>query len=431
MALDNLEVGYMDREKLGELQLERLINTVKKCEENVPFYKTKMKEVGITWKDIKTLSDIENLPFTTKEDLRSAYPFGHLAVPPIEIVRIQISSGISGEPTIVGYTKKDIETWSALMRRALTFAGIQKHDIVVVAFEYGLLTSGIGFHYGAESLGATVIPSSVSNTKTLIKMLKDFGATVLCSTPSYAFFLGEQLEDMGIDRKQLKLKCAILGEEIWDERLRKQIERILDIETFDIYGISEIMGPGVAVECDRRKGLHIFEDAFYPEIVRPETGEVLGPEEEGELVLTTLTKEGMPLVRYRTGDVTCLFEKLCDCGSSFRTMARIKGRTDDMLIIQGVNIFPSQIESVLMSIEGITPSYQIVVDTREGRDVLQLNIEVTEEMFSDKVQALEELRDYIKLEVESAIGIGIKVCLVEPRNIERYGESTPNIDRRS
>jgi len=427
----NPEIEAMDRSKLAEIQLERLKETVKRCEEMVPFYRMKMRELELDWKDIKSLDDVVKLPFTTKDDLRENYPFGMFAVPTRDIVRIHASSGTTGQPTVVGYTSHDIEAWSELMARSLVAGMADPSDIIQVAYGYGLFTGGLGFHYGVEKLGGSVIPISGGNTKRQIRMMVDLGTTVLCCTPSYALFMAETASEMGIDFKQLKLKSGILGAEPWSDRMRDKIERLLNLSAFDIYGLSEVMGPGVSVECEQKNGLHIFEDAFLAETIDPKTGEKLPLGEQGELVFTSLNKQGMPLIRYRTRDITSLHDEPCACGRTHMRMKRVRGRTDDMLIIRGVNIFPSQIETVLMQIEGISPHYQIIIDREGGMDVMEIQVEVSEEMFSDRIRGLEQWQELIQGEIESYLGIGVKVALVELRSIARSeGKAVRVIDNR-
>ena len=427
----NPDVESMSREKLAELQLERLKETVKLCEEMVPFYRNKLREKGITWKDIKSLEDIELLPFTTKDDLRENYPFGMFAVPVRDIVRIHASSGTTGQPTVVGYTSRDIETWSELMARSLVAGMADKSDIIQIAYGYGLFTGGLGFHYGVERLGASAIPVSGGNTKRQIRLMVDLGTTVLCCTPSYALFMAETAEDMGVDFKELKLKSGIFGAEPWSDRMRDKVERLLNLSAFDVYGISEVMGPGVSIECENKEGLHIFEDAFLPEVIDPGSGEGLPIGEQGELVFTTINKKGMPLIRYRTRDITSLEDSPCPCGRTHLRMRRVRGRTDDMLIIRGVNVFPSQIESVLMQIEGVSPHYQLIVDREAGLDILEVQVEVSEDMFSDRIRGLEQWQELIHAEIESYLGLGVKVTLVEPRTIARSeGKAVRVVDNR-
>jgi phenylacetate-CoA ligase len=427
----NPEIEAMDRGKLAEIQLERLKDTVKRCEEMVPFYRMKFRELELDWKDIKSLDDVVKLPFTTKDDLRENYPFGMFAVPTKDIVRIHASSGTTGQPTVVGYTSHDIEAWSELMARSLVAGKADPSDIIQVAYGYGLFTGGLGFHYGVEKLGGSVIPISGGNTKRQIRMMVDLGTTVLCCTPSYALYMAETADEMGIDFKQLKLKSGIFGAEPWSDRMRDKIERLLNLSAFDIYGLSEVMGPGVSIECEQKNGLHIFEDAFLAETIDSSTGERLPMGEQGELVFTSLNKQGMPLIRYRTRDITSLHDEQCACGRTHMRMKRVRGRTDDMLIIRGVNVFPSQIETVLMQMEGISPHYQITVDREGGLDVMEVQVEVSEDMFSDRIRGLEQWQELIQNEIESHLGIGVRVALVEPRSIARSeGKAVRVIDNR-
>ncbi|MGQ9630824.1 MAG: phenylacetate--CoA ligase family protein [bacterium] len=422
----------MPRRELRELQLERLRRTVERVYDRVPFYRKKFDEAGVKPKDIKSLKDLSKLPFTTKQDLRDNYPFGMFAVPMSEIVRIHASSGTTGKLTVVGYTRGDIETWSEVMARTLTCAGTTSEDIVHVAYGYGLFTGGLGTHYGAEKIGASVIPMSGGNTKRQIMVMQDFGSTILACTPSYALNMAEVAGEMGVDFKSLKLRAGAFGAEPWSENMRVQIERKLGIDAIDIYGLSEIIGPGVSSECLEKNGLHIFEDHFIPEIIDPETLEPLPYGERGELVFTTITKEGIPLIRYRTRDISSLTDEPCPCGRTLVRMARVSGRTDDMLIIRGVNVFPSQIESVLMEIEGTEPHYLIIVTREEGGlDELEVWVEVSERLFSDEVRRLEELERKIQEEIASALGLRAKIKLVEPKTIERSeGKAKRVVDKR-
>lgn len=427
----NPDVESMSKEKLADLQLERLRETVKLCEEMVPFYRNKLREIGVTWKDIKSLEDVNLLPLTTKDDLRENYPFGMFAVPVRDIVRIHASSGTTGQPTVVGYTREDIENWSELMARSLVASMANKSDVIQIAYGYGLFTGGLGFHYGVERLGASAIPVSGGNTKRQIRLMVDLGTTVLCCTPSYALYMAETAEEMGVDFKELKLKSGIFGAEPWSDRMRDKVERLLNLSAFDVYGLSEVMGPGVSIECENKEGLHIFEDAFLPEVIDPATGESLPTGEQGELVFTTINKKGMPLIRYRTRDITSLDDSPCPCGRTHVRMLRVRGRTDDMLIIRGVNVFPSQIESVLMQIEGVSPHYQLHVDREAGLDIMEVQVEVSEDMFSDRIRGLEQWQDLIQGEIESYLGIGVKVTLVEPRTIARSeGKAVRVVDNR-
>ena len=354
------------------------------------------------------------------------------AVPVRDIVRIHASSGTTGQPTVVGYTSMDIEVWSELMARSLVAGMADRSDIIQIAYGYGLFTGGLGFHYGVERLGASAIPVSGGNTKRQIRLMVDLGTTVLCCTPSYALFMAETAEEMGVDFKELKLKSGIFGAEPWSDRMRDKVERLLNLSAFDVYGLSEVMGPGVSIECENKEGLHIFEDAFLPEVIDPATGESLPVGEQGELVFTTINKKGMPLIRYRTRDVTSLEDGPCPCGRTHIRMRRVRGRTDDMLIIRGVNVFPSQIESVLMQIEGVSPHYQLIVDREAaGLDILEVQVEVSEDMFSDRIRGLEQWQELIHSEIESYLGLGVKVTLVEPRTIARSeGKAVRVIDNR-
>ena len=421
----------MDRESLRALQSERLIHTVNQVYYNVPYYRNLMQQKGLVPEDVRGLEDLNNLPFTTKDDLRDNYPYGLFAVPLSEIVRIHASSGTTGKPTVVGYTRRDITTWSELMARTLTCGGATKDSVIQVAYGYGLFTGGLGVHYGAERLGASVIPISGGNTKRQIMLMKDFGTTVLACTPSYALYIAETLAEMGIERDELKLKYGILGAEPWTEGLRQEIEGKLGITAIDIYGLSEIIGPGVASECLCKAGLHIWEDHFIPEIIDPVTGEALPEGCEGELVFTTITKEGIPVIRYRTRDITSLSYESCSCGRTHARMHKVLGRTDDMLIIRGVNVFPSQIESILIDIGETEPHYLLVIDRVGNLDSLEVWVEISEKLFSDEVRKLEELNRRITHEIQSTLGLSAVVKLVEPKTIERSeGKAKRVLDRR-
>ncbi len=422
----------MDRGGLKKLQGERLAKISAYVYERVPFYKKKFDEAGVSPGDIKSVDDVVKLPFTLKDDLRDNYPYGLFAVPMKDLVRIHASSGTTGRMTVVAYTQNDVELWSSVMARAISMAGANREDIVHNAYGYGLFTGGLGVHYGAEKLGATVIPVSGGNSARQIKIMQDFGSTILTCTPSYALNLAETLKESGSNRSSVRLKAGIFGAEPWSENMRKEIEEIWGIDALDIYGLSEIIGPGVAMECLEKKGLHIFEDFFLPEIINPETGEQAAPGEKGELVFTTLTKEGIPLIRYRTKDITRLITEPCGCGRTLVRMERISGRTDDMLIIRGVNVFPSEIEMVIMEFEGVEPHYQIVVDREEhGMDILEVQVEVSSEIFSDEVKELEKMRRQIASRIESVLGISVKVTLVEPKSIQRSeGKAKRIIDKR-
>lgn len=421
----------MDEEELRELQLERLQATVKRAFYNVPFYRRAFQAIGLEPGDIKDLEDLHRLPFTTKEDLRDNYPFGMFAVPMSEVVRIHSSSGTTGKPTVVGYTRHDIEVWAELMARALVCAGATRHDIIHNAYGYGLFTGGLGIHYGAEKLGASVIPVSGGNTKRQIMIMKDYGSTVLTCTPSYALHLAEVMGEMGVSPEELKLRLGVFGAEPWSENMRREIERRLNLTAIDIYGLSEVIGPGVAIECPEKNGLHIFGDHFLVEVVDPKTGQSLPFGQLGELVITSLTKEALPVIRYRTRDLTALLPGKCPCGRSYVRVARFTGRTDDMLVIRGVNVFPSQVESVLLEMGGIEPHYLLVVDRQGALDTLEVQVEVSEELFSDKVRCLEELERKLKAELESVLGLSLKVTLVEPKSLQRSeGKAVRVIDKR-
>lgn len=420
----------MSRDEMQTLQSKRLVKTVNRVYHNVEYYRKKMQEIGIEPGDIKGIEDISKLPYTTKTDLRDTYPFGLFASPQSEIVRIHASSGTTGKATVVGYTRRDIDIWAECVARALTQAGVTRDDTIQVAYGYGLFTGGLGAHYGAEYLGARVVPQSTGNTKKLITMMKDFGVTAIACTPSYLLHIAELLEEMG-EIGNIKLKAAICGAEPWTENMRLQIEEKLNINAFDIYGLSEIMGPGVACDCQYHKGLHVYEDHFLPEIISPETLEPVGENETGELVFTTLTKEGLPLIRYRTKDLTSISYDKCECGRTLARISRFKGRSDDMLIIRGVNVFPSQIESALLEMAGTTPHYLMIVDRVGNLDTLEVQVEVEERFFSDEIKELENLTKKIAHVLQNAIGLAVKVKLVEPKTIERsMGKAVHVIDNR-
>jgi len=426
------EFETLPREELEALQLKRLISTLERVYATVPFYKKKFNEWGIKPSDVKSLKDLKRLPFTTKADLRDNYPFGLMTVPLDQVVRIHASSGTTGKQTVVGYTRRDIHTWAEVMARSLAAGGVQRNDIVHNSYGYGLFTGGLGIHYGAEKIGASVIPMSGGNTKRQIIVMQDFGSTVLTCTPSYALFLAEAAAEMGVDIKKLKLRVGIFGAEPWSERMRDEIERKLSIQAVDIYGLSEIIGPGVANECiEAKRGLHIFEDHFFPEIIDPGTGEVLPYGEKGELVFTTITKEALPLVRYRTRDISALYPEPCKCGRTHVRMERVSGRSDDMLIIRGVNVFPSQIESVLMNMEGVEPHYLLIVDRKGSLDTLEVHVEVNEKVLSDEVKDLQALGRKIEKEIRDLLGVTAGVKLVEPKTLQRSeGKAQRVIDRR-
>ncbi len=421
----------MGREELEQLQLERLQSTLSRVYMNVPFYRKKFDETGIDPDDFRSLTDLRKLPFTTKNDLRENYPYGLFAVPLREVVRIHASSGTTGMSTVVGYTRNDLKTWSNLMARVLTAGGITKDDVVQIAFGYGLFTGGFGHHYGAERIGASVIPISSGNTARQIKIMQDFKTTALICTPSYALLIADTIKEMGINANSLSLRYGLFGAEPWSEGMRQEIQEKLKVIATDNYGLSEVMGPGVAGECFERNGLHISEDHFLVEVVDPETLEPVGAGETGELVVTTLTKEAFPVIRYRTRDLTRLITSPCACGRKFIRMNRVMGRTDDMLIIKGVNVFPSQIESVLFDIEGTEPHYQIIVDRKGALDDVTVKVEVSEPIFFDEMKKQNELMETIKRRLASELGIGVDVKLVEKKSIERSeGKAKRVIDLR-
>lgn len=428
----NKKLECMDREQLSLLQTKKLKATVKKVYENVPFYKKAFDKIGVHPADIKSVQDIRLLPFTLKQDLRDNYPFGMFAVPQSEICRVHASSGTTGKPTVVGYTARDISNWAQLMARTFSFAGGNKDSVIQVAYGYGLFTGGLGAHYGAESLGAMTVPVSGGNTKRQIMLMQDFGTTILACTPSYALNIAEVMDDLKVDKRGLKLKAGVFGAEPWTDAMRNEIERRLGILAIDIYGLSEIIGPGVAADCKYKKGLHIAEDFFIAEIIDPDTLIPLPCGQKGELVITTIDKEGIPLIRYRTRDITAIHTDKCECGRTLARMEKVLGRTDDMLIIRGVNVYPSQIESVLVSMAKIEPHYQIIVDRVDNFDCLEVQVEVSASLFSDEIRHLETLSNKIKSEIQSVVGIGVKVTLVEPKTIARSeGKAKRVIDNRN
>jgi phenylacetate-CoA ligase len=423
----------LTRGELEKLQNARLQETVARVYGNVPFYQNKFKELGITPHDIKSIHDISKLPFTKKQDLRDNYPFGLFAVKQDAVVRIHSSSGTTGKPTVVGYTKSDMDVWNEVMARVFTMCGVNSEDTVHNAYGYGLFTGGLGVHNGAETVGATVVPSSGGFTSRQLLLMKDFGATVLTSTPSFALHLAETAQNEGYDLKNdFKLKCGIFGAEPTSEGLKEEVSRVWGIKYYEVYGLSEIIGPGVSNSCCESKDLHIFEDHFYPEIINPETGEVLQDGEKGELVITSLTKQALPIIRYRTGDITSLDRTPCRCGRTHVRMKSVMGRADDMLIVNGVNVFPSQVEHVLANIDGISLNYQIIADKKGYLDILEVMVEVTEQMPLDSIGALEKLQKDIQAALLNNLYINAKIKLVEPRSIERsMGKAVRVIDKRS
>ncbi|RPI06900.1 MAG: phenylacetate--CoA ligase [Ignavibacteriae bacterium] len=427
----NEYIECMDRERLVKLQGERLSAMVEKLYYNVPFYRQKFQQSGIEPGDVKKIDQLKKLPFTTKQDLRDNYPFGLFAVPSSEVVRVHASSGTTGKPTVVGYTRKDLEIWSEVVARTLSAAGGGKNDVLHIAYGYGLFTGGLGIHYGAEKIGATVIPVSGGNTQRQLQLMQDLGSTILACTPSYALYLAEAMIDAGISSESLKLKAGVFGAEPWTEEMRREIENKLKIKAIDIYGLSEVIGPGVASECSCQNGLHIFEDHFIPEVVDPHTLELLPDGQIGELVFTCVTKEALPLLRYRTRDLTVLNREKCDCGRTIVRMKKCLGRSDGMLIIRGVNVFPSQIETVLLEMSETKPHYLLMVDRVNNLDILEVWVEVEGQFFSDEIKKLEDLKKKIQHNIESTLGISATVKLVEPKTIERSeGKAKRVIDNR-
>ena len=422
---------FMGVDSLRELQLNRLQKIVRHAYDNVAFFRSRMEERGVRPEHITKLKDIELLPFFKKTDLRDTYPFGLCAVPQSEIVRLHASSGTTGKPIVVAYTKEDLGVWDSVMGRAMAGAGLDKNDIIQISYGYGLFTGGLGAHNGAEYIGATVVPASVGNTQRQVMLLRDFGVTGICCTPSYFLHLIEQANASGIDMRELPVRVGIFGAEPWSQGMRERLESGGGIEAFDIYGLSEIIGPGVAIECTEHQGMHVFEDHFYPEIIDPDTGETLPDGEFGELVLTTLSKYAMPMIRYRTRDLTRIINEPCKCGRTIRRIDRISARSDDMFIIRGVNVFPSQIESALLTVEGVSANYLIILTTENGMDSIELDVEINSESFSDKVKELEDLQRRIVKAVESVIGLRIKIKLVAPQTIARSeGKAKRVLDKR-
>jgi len=427
----NKEREMLTDTKKKVIQGELLKGLVQRAYDRIPFYKSALEKAGVSPTDVNSIADIEKLPFTTKNDLRDNYPFGMFAVPMGNVVEIHTSSGTTGKPVIGGYTRSDIDLWSEVMARCLTASGTGENDIIQNAYGYGLFTGGLGVHYGARRIGANVIPISGGNTKRQIMIMQDFGSTIITCTPSYSLYLAEVAEEQGIDFKTLKLKAGNFGAEPWSDNMRKEIESRLHLLALDIYGLTEIIGPGVGNECRYKTGIHICDDHFYPEVINPNTGEVLPYGEVGELVITTLTREATPLIRYRTRDITSLIPGECKCGRTSMRMKRIMGRTDDMLIIRGVNVFPSQIEEVLVRIEGLEPHYQIIVERVGNLDELSIHVEMNERLISDEIKELETLEQQIRGEIESMLGIKVGVQLVEPKTIMRSeGKAQRVIDRR-
>ncbi|MDD3754432.1 MAG: phenylacetate--CoA ligase [Methanobacterium sp.] len=427
----NDEIECMAHDELKKLQLKRLQDVVKRAYETVPYYKKRFDEAGIKPEDIKTLDDIQKLPFTTKDDLRRAYPFGMFAVPRREIVEVHTSSGTTGKPTVSGYTKEDIKIWSEVMARGLTMFGVTEDDIIQNTHGYGLFTGGFGVHYGAQHIGATVIPISTGQTRRQIEIMKDFGTTILIVTPSYGLYLAEVAEEEGVESSDLNLNSIGFGAEMWTEQMRQKLQNRFNSPAYNIYGLTEIMGPGIALECPEQDGLHVMEDHFYPEIIDSETMEVLKDEEKGELVLTTLTRHGMPIIRFRTKDITKLRKGTCPCGRTLIKMERITGRTDDMLKIRGVAVFPSQIEKALLKMDGIEPHYQIIATRPQHLDELEVQVETSPQLFSDEVKELVGIKKKIEQFIYDEIGLRVNVTLVEPKTLPRSeGKAVRVIDKR-
>ncbi len=419
------------RSEMFHIQSLNLSRTIRRIYNSVPLYRDRMNEAGISPDDIKTADDLKKLPFTYKQDLRDSYPYGMFAVPADELVRIHASSGTTGKQTVVGYTQNDINLWSECVARALVAAGAQKHDFIHVSYGYGLFTGGLGLHYGAELLGATVIPASSGNTPRQIQMFQDFGSSILCCTPSYALYIADVMKENDIPPESLSLKAGIFGAEPWTENMRRKIEQRLGIKAFDIYGLSEVAGPGVGFECEYQCGMHINEDHFMIEIIDPQTGEVLPDGQEGEVVFSCITKEALPLIRYRTHDIASITHEPCECGRTLVRMSKPCGRSDDMLIIRGVNVFPSQIESVLLSTGNVSPHYLIIVDRINNLDIVEIKVELSDTMFSDKVKEIEKLQKQLSSKIESTLGLSAKITFVEPMSITRSeGKAKRVIDKR-
>lgn len=428
----DVEKETLPREDIERLQLRRLQDLCARIFANVPFYRRRFEENGLNPTDVTGLDALRNLPLTEKQDLRNHYPYGLFAVPKETVVRIHASSGTTGKASVVGYTRRDLGVWSELMARSLRMAGVTPRDFVHVAYGYGLFTGGLGAHYGAELLGATVIPASGGATKRQVQLLRDFGATALCCTPSYALHVHDTARELGMDLREFPLRVGVFGAEPWSEAMRADIEQSMGIDALNIYGLSEIMGPGVAMEClDAKQGMHIQEDHFLPEIIDPLSGEVLPPGSVGELVITTLTKEAVPLLRYRTRDLTSLDYTPCRCGRTHARITRIMGRSDDMLIIRGVNVFPQQIEALLLESEGVTPHYQLIVSREHNLDVLEVQVEVSESSFADEVRKLQQRERNIQQAIKEFLGVSARVRLVEPRSVERSeGKAARIVDKR-
>ncbi len=428
----NENIETMPLEDLKALQSERLAALARGVYDNCPLYKQKFEDVGVTPEDIKSIDDIVKLPFTNKLDMRDSYPFGLFSRPRTDLVELHVSSGTTGNPTLVGYTRDDVHLWGEVMARALCCAGAEPDDTIQIAYGYGLFTGGLGFHYGALEMGLTIIPTSSGQTKRQLKIMQDFQPRILACTPSYALYMAEQAKELGIDPHATSWKIGIFGAEPWSESMRTEIEQAWDMLATDIYGLSEIIGPGVSQECRYKDGLHLFSDVFYPEIIDPETGEPVADGQDGELVITTLTKQGIPLIRYRTRDIVSMTTERCRCGRTSPRISKIKGRTDDMIVVRGINVFPSQIEHVLLGIEGTHPHYQIVIDRQAHKmDQVEIMVEVDETIFSDEIKRMHALEQTIKREIEAVLSIGVTVRLVEPKTVARSeGKAKRVIDKR-
>lgn len=416
---------------LVAVQVQRLVQTVRWAMERVPLYRQRLTAAGVSPDDIRGLADLARLPFVTKDDLREAYPLGLFAVPLDQVVRLHTSSGTTGKQVLVPYTRADLDVWTEAMIRVLTWFGVGPGDVVQNAYGYGLFTGGLGFHYGAEALGATVIPASGGNTERQIAVMRDFQATVICCTPSFFLHLADRAQEMGLDLHSLRLRVGVFGAEPWSEQMRQRIQEAAGVEAFDIYGLAEIVGPGVAAECAAHQGLHVLEDHFYPEVVDPVSGQPLPDGQQGELVLTTLSKQALPMLRYRTGDITAICPGRCPCGRTLRRIQRVSHRSDDLFIVKGVNVFPAQIEAALLAVKGTLPHYQIVLGHEHGQDQAEVQVEVTPEMFSDRIGVLEELQSKLARTIRQAVGVQLTVRLVEPRSLARSeGKARRVIDQR-
>jgi len=423
----NHEFETMPREDVAQMQIERLQSTLNRVYKNVPYYKQIFDQLRIIPEEVNSLEDLEQIPFTTKTTLRDNYPYGMFAVPLREVVRIHSSSGTTGKPTVVGYTRNDLKHWSELMARVLSAAGVTKDDTVQIAFDYGLFTGGFGFHYGAELIGASVVPTSLAAPEKQIHIMRDYKTTVLACSPSFALAIAEKMKDLNVNPNELVLRKGIFGSEPWSEKVRDQIQKAFFINAFDTYGLSEIMGPGVASECECKNGLHLFEDHYIAEIIHPDTGAVLSPGDTGELVLTTITKEAMPMIRYRTGDLTRFLVDPCPCGRTSWRLARFTSRMEDMFVIHGIKIYPSLIESVLSQVEHAAPHYQLVIGREGGMDELEIHVEVSENSVIDEVKTLMKIQDDIKSRIYEQLGIHVKVKLVEAKTFERAGVKTGTV----